>query len=148
MDKSPTNVGRKSDRGLINVGQKLNDGNVTDNVMDATTLQSAREFHNDGGHNMTATTLWGMCELCGNGKRQRNECHATTCDTTNWVIYNDGMQKPKEDSFFFLLTYLLFPQYSFSLLKWQRHRHGRAYRRRMESDLFLHISPPSSSFNQ
>jgi Na+-translocating ferredoxin:NAD+ oxidoreductase RNF subunit RnfB len=40
-----------------------------DDAVDAMAPQSACELCSDGGCDATATALWGMRELCGNGKK-------------------------------------------------------------------------------
>jgi hypothetical protein len=60
---------QKSDESSINIKWKSNGNNVTDGTMDATTLQSAHEFRNDGRRDTTTMALWSVCELCGDGRR-------------------------------------------------------------------------------
>jgi len=75
-DGSRTKIERKLDESSMNVGQKSNCGNMTNDAVDTTMLQSTCELCSDGGFDATTIMLCGVCELHGNGGRQCDKCRA------------------------------------------------------------------------
>ncbi len=73
---------------------------MMDGATNVTTLQSACELCNDGGHDTTAIALCGMCELHGNGGRQRDKCRiavrgiATRDVTVRGITTHDTKRMP------------------------------------------------------